>query len=63
MEVKYWATCNESSRVGDMEGSGPHHTVVLRQAGIDFHSFGDEGGQGEGATEGEREKRGGSARV
>lgn len=46
MEVKYWATCNERSRVGDILGSGPHQTVVLGQSGIDFHSFGDEGGRG-----------------
>lgn len=29
---------------GDTEGSGQHQTVVLRQSGIDFHLFGDEGG-------------------
>lgn len=29
--------------MGDIQGSGPHQTVVLRQSGIDFHSFGDEG--------------------
>lgn len=46
MEVKYWATCNERSRVGDILGSGPHQTVVLGQSGIDFHLFGDEGGWG-----------------
>lgn len=46
MEVKYWATCNERSRVGDILGSGPHQTVVLGQSGIDFHLFGDEGGLG-----------------
>lgn len=28
--------------------------MVLRQSGIDFHSFGDEGGQG-GGSHGERE--------
>lgn len=61
--VKYWATCNERSRVRDILGSGPHQTVVLGQSGIDFHSFGDEGGwgwrwgwtrEGEGGRETER---------
>lgn len=60
VEVKYLATCNERSRVGDIQGSGPHQTVILRQSGIDFHSFGDKGGQGGGGMQGE--KRGGERR-
>lgn len=55
IEVKYWATCNERSRVGDIQGSGPHQTVVLGQSGIDFHSFEDKGGRGAG-NHGERQK-------
>ena len=31
---------------GDSQGSDPHQTVIPGQSGIDFHLFGDEGGQG-----------------
>lgn len=47
----------------DILGSGPHQTVVLGQSGIDFHSFGDEGGWGGGGAglgrEREKKKRDG----
>lgn len=34
----------KEARVRDILRSGAHQTVVLGQSGIDFHSFGDEGG-------------------
>lgn len=41
----------ETERGGTSRGQADAKTVVLGQSGIDFHWFGDEGGQVEGGTE------------
>lgn len=40
---------------GTYRGQAHTTTVVLRQSGIDFHSFGNEGGPG-GGSQGERRR-------